>query len=128
MHLPVTNNAVGSQRWNIGPLYSFFKNCTCTPVRGWQCGPCVKCLNVFQVLCTCHAPVHTYKPPFGQSLQGSADSTVRHIQSTVLYLSCTPAHLTTAMWCLLLQRSAMIIVRHSQSFTGLTAFVDIFAW
>ncbi|KAF6240831.1 hypothetical protein COO60DRAFT_1708984 [Scenedesmus sp. NREL 46B-D3] len=31
MQLPVTNNAVKSQRWNIGPLYSFYKNCTCTP-------------------------------------------------------------------------------------------------
>lgn len=32
LHLPVTNNAVGTQRWLIDPLYSFYKNCTCTPV------------------------------------------------------------------------------------------------
>ncbi|WIA10689.1 hypothetical protein OEZ85_010869 [Tetradesmus obliquus] len=31
LDLPITNSAVTRQKWSIGPLYSFYKNCTCTP-------------------------------------------------------------------------------------------------
>eukprot|EP00878_Enallax_costatus_P027375 GHUV01029459.1.p1 GENE.GHUV01029459.1~~GHUV01029459.1.p1 ORF type:complete len:331 (+),score=64.27 GHUV01029459.1:448-1440(+) len=29
--LPVTNNALSKQKWHISPVYSWYKNCTCTP-------------------------------------------------------------------------------------------------
>jgi hypothetical protein len=33
LQLPTINNVVGSQRWQVSPLYFWFDECTCSKVR-----------------------------------------------------------------------------------------------